>query len=285
MSKSAKRSIALICVICLIAGVIGGFSIAGAVEGKTAYSEIPLYVDGIRAGNGLKTGDTTYIPLRAFCEALEIGAEVSWNENEQTANVIIDGLTIVVSADGRYMSANGRYLYLADGTKNVDGTMLVPVKELAKAFGVGVSWDNEHWSMNVDTADISFIQSGDEYYDQEDLYWLSHIISAESGNQPLEGMIGVGNVILNRVEDESCPDTIYDVIFDTTHGVQFTPVTTGSIYDEPVADAVTAAKICLEGYETVGASLFFLNPTIGSSEWFYSNREYVTTIGDHDFYA
>jgi len=285
MSKSVNMKIALICVLCFVLSLAGGFTSVGAVEADTEYTEIPLYVDGIRAGNGLKIASTTYIPLRAFCEALGMPTEIIWTSETKTASVRLDGLSVDVSAGSKYMIANNRYLFLADGAKNVNGVMMVPVRELAKAFGIGVQWDEEYWAMNMDTAGISFIADGDSFYDSEDLYWLSRIISAESGNQPLEGMIGVGNVVLNRVVDPTCPDTVYDVIFDRTHGVQFSPVSAGTIYNEPREEAVIAAKLCLDGYETVGASLFFLNPAIGVSGWFIQTRTYVTTIGDHDFYA
>lgn len=45
------------------------------------------------------------------------------------------------------------------------------------------------------------------------------------------------------------------------------------------------AKLCLEGYDIVGGSLYFVNPDIGVSSWFRQTRTYVTSIGDHDFYA
>lgn len=47
-----------------------------------------------------------------------------------------------------------------------------------------------------------------------DLYWLSRIISAESRGESLKGQIAVGNVVLNRVEEDDFPDTIPAVIFD-----------------------------------------------------------------------
>ncbi|MBE6967693.1 MAG: cell wall hydrolase, partial [Ruminococcaceae bacterium] len=119
----------------------------------------------------------------------------------------------------------------------------------------------------------------------EDLHWLTQIIHAESGNQPLEGMIGVGNVVLNRVKDPTCPNTVYDVIFDCRYGVQFSPTETGSIYAEPNEMSIVAAKLCLEGYNTVGNSLYFVNPMIGISDWFSQTRVYITTIGEHAFFA
>jgi N-acetylmuramoyl-L-alanine amidase len=95
----------------------------------------------------------------------------------------------------------------------------------------------------------------------------------------------VGNVVLNRVADESCPDTIYDVIFDNKYGVQFSVTTNGTIYMDPSEESIIAAKICLEGYSVVGDSIYFVNPDIGVSSWFVNTRTFVKSIGDHDFYA
>jgi N-acetylmuramoyl-L-alanine amidase len=132
---------------------------------------------------------------------------------------------------------------------------------------------------------MSFIESGEEVYNEEDVYWLSRIINAESLNQPLEGKIAVGNVVLNRVADETCPDTIYDVIFDRKYGVQFSVITNGTIYMDPSEESIIAAKICLEGYSVVGDSIYFVNPDIGVSSWFVNTRTFVKSIGNHDFYA
>ena len=97
--------------------------------------------------------------------------------------------------------------------------------------------------------------------------------------------MGVGNVVINRVNDPSCPDTVHDVIFDTRYGIQFSPVETGGIYAEPNEQSVIAAKLCLEGYNVAGDSLYFVNPETGSTAWFRETKTFVVTLGDHDFYA
>ena len=158
-----------------------------------------------------------------------------------------------------------------------NGRTYVPLRQVAEALGGSARWDRY-----LDGAAVTSAGAG---YDASDLYWLSHIIYAESGNQPLEGMIGVGNVVLNRVADPTCPDTIYDVIFDRRYGVQFSPTENGTIYDDPNELSIIAAKLCLEGYEVVGDSLFFVNPQIGISSWFVNTRNYVATIGEHVFFA
>ena len=46
-----------------------------------------------------------------------------------------------------------------------------------------------------------------------------------------------------------------------------------------------AAQMCLDGVNTVGDSLFFLNPSVADASWFNSALTYVTTIGGHAFYS
>lgn len=83
-------------------------------------------------------------------------------------------------------------------------------------------------------------------YTDEDLYVLSHIISAEAGNCQEEMMIGVGSVVLNRVESDEFPDTIYEVVFQTDPSLQYGPIEDGSYYDEPTPKAVEVAEMLLE---------------------------------------
>jgi N-acetylmuramoyl-L-alanine amidase len=100
------------------------------------------------------------------------------------------------------------------------------------------------------------IVSGDQYYDSDDVKWLSRIINAEAEAEPLEGKIAVGNVVLNRVASDEFPDTIYSVIFDKANGVQFSPTASGAIYNTPTDESVLAAKMCLDG-PVGGGSLSF----------------------------
>ena len=52
----------------------------------------------------------------------------------------------------------------------------------------------------------------EQSYTDEDLWYLSRVIQAESGYCSIEMMQGVGSVVLNRVTDDRFPDTIREVI-------------------------------------------------------------------------
>ena len=162
-----------------------------------------------------------------------------------------------------------------------DGNILVPVRTLAHALGADVTWDSGSGAVELHSG-TGPILSGDQYYNADNLYWLSHIIYAESGNQPLDGKIAVGNVVLNRMNSPMFPNTVYGVVFQRN---QFTPVANGSIYLEPNEESVAAAKLCMDGANTAGSSLYFVNPRTAPNSWASRNRPYVATIGAHAFFG
>lgn len=291
MGKKVKSNIAIICAVCLACGMLSGFSvpqkIAEEAESQAAGNEsIAVYVDGILTTSGcIVEAGVVYMPVTGFCEALELPYAIGEPEDGCEFSATMGGVAFEVADDAQYMTANGRIFYLADGSHVIDGQYCLPVAEMAVLVCADVLWDTATGSIDIDTTYTGELESGDTFYDTEDLYWLSRIIMAESGNQSIEGMMGVGNVVLNRVADDSCPDSVYGVIFDTRFGVQFSPVETGSIYCEPNGQALTAAKLCLEGYNVVGSCMYFVNPETGITTWFRNTRTFVVAIGDHDFYA
>ena len=164
--------------------------------------------------------------------------------------------------------------------------MVLPLADLEKIFGVTAVLSEDHTSLRVDASEQALLESGESYYGARDVYWLSHIINAEAGNQPMDGQIAVGNVVLNRVADERFPNSVKEVVFDRRGGVaQFSPTADGRISLTPDEDAELAAKLAFEGYAPVGESLYFINPSACNASWFNSRLTYTATIGDHVFYA
>lgn len=89
-------------------------------------------------------------------------------------------------------------------------------------------------------------------YTDEDLYVLSHIISAEAGNCSEDMMLSVGSVVLNRVQDDRFPDTIEEVVFQQG---QYSPTWNGAYYAEPTESACEVAKTLLEEGPTIDPSV------------------------------
>ena len=229
------------------------------------------------------TENTTYVPLRDFCLVMDEDAEIIWDNKDNTIYVTTEKLNLSVQVGQSYLIANGRYLYLENPCYISQGTAMIPIRVIAKAFDAQVSWNGQLKQVAV-TEGSGAIESGDIYYNKDNLYWLSRIINAEARGESLAGQVAVGNVVLNRVYGDNWPDTVYEVVFDTRCGVQFSPTANGAIYNEPSESAIIAAKLALDGAQVVGGSLFFLNKAKATSRWIINNCVYVTTIGSHSFY-
>lgn len=103
---------------------------------------------------------------------------------------------------------------------------------------------------------------------------LAALIYCEAGNQPYEGQVAVGAVVMNRVRSGSYPNTITEVIYQSG---QFGPAMTGWL-DSVLASgsysdtARQAAADAIAGSNPVGDCLYF-----GNGNW-------GIQIGDHYFH-
>lgn len=237
----------------------------------------------IMNGKSFLVDSITYVPLRAFADTMG-GGTVGWNGSTNTASVRTSGLYLTAKVGNLYISANDRCFYTVGAIKNINGTVYVPIRPMAQAYGLEVAWDSATYSVLLTGSGRNYCESGSAYYNSDDLYWLSRIINAEASSEPFLGKMAVGNVILNRVASNDYPNTVYSVVFDTKYGTQFTPVASGTIYRTPSTDSIVAAKICLEGYSLSTDMIFFLNPDIATNFWITRNCTYVMTIGNHEFY-
>ena len=241
-----------------------------------------VYADGWAYPGTVTLRDgRAYVSLREFATYMD-NSVVSWNETEMCATARTDALTVSAWENGSYLVANGRYLWCPGKTYTENGIMMVPLTAAARAFGFDHTWSDNTVYL---TRHKGAIENGETYYDAEEVWWLAKIIHAEAQGEPFRGKIAVGEVILNRVKSAEFPDTIYSVIFDDEHGVQFTPTVNGTIEAEPGIDSIIAAKLVLDGARVGEELLYFLNPEIAVSQWIPENRTYCMTIGSHDFYS
>ncbi|MBO5938360.1 MAG: cell wall hydrolase [Clostridia bacterium] len=283
--KSGIRALsALMALLLLSAAMMMSVSAAEGYDFPADAVPVRVSLDGreVLTDEAVIIRSVTYVPLRSFSEL--VGAdEISWNGRTATATVKHGATTISVADGYYYIVASGRYFYTAEPILNISGRLFVPVRPLAKAFCIDVSWDHASRTVLLRSTGKT-LASAEAYYNSDDLYWLSRIISAESAGESLYGQIAVGNVVLNRVASRQFPNTIYGVIFDRVGGTQFSPVAMGTIYRAPAVSSVIAAKICLEGTSISDEILFFMNPRIATSNWISKNRPFAFRIGNHDFY-
>jgi N-acetylmuramoyl-L-alanine amidase len=252
----------------------------------TPYTQVPIYIDGLLMDKAcLKDGELYFSPA-VICSWLDI--DWSWQGDENNFTLTLDGIDFTGDSSMNYLTGNGRYFYAPQGWFVANDRLYLPYDLLCRYLCLDAYVAEDYSSLSLSTLNAQIIPGGDDYYElnysNDDIFWMSQIIHAESWQQPMAGQIGVGNVVLNRVAAEQYPDTIFDVIFDMQGVVQFEPVTNGSVYSTPDEQSIIAAYLCMDGYNTVGDSLYFVNPTYGS-DWFDSSLKFNLSIGDHNFYT
>ncbi|OEF98968.1 hypothetical protein BHF71_10505 [Vulcanibacillus modesticaldus] len=210
----------------------------------------------------------TYAPVRFVAEAFR--HKVGWDK--ETRTVLIDEVP-------GYVVKEGDTLQLISETFGVSIDDLKKWNQLSSDV---ISVDTKIFfePISFNSVDKLRTKAVVEYSDDE-LEWLAKIIYAEARDEPYEGLVAVGAVVINRVKNPWFPNTIYDVIFQQS---QFTPAKTGLIYNiKPDEASYRAAEEALLGVDPVDGALFFNNPKISTSS-FFKNKKPLIKIGNHNFY-
>lgn len=260
-----KRGICLMLVLTLLAGV---WAPALATEVTCPV----IYVDGQAMEHIAAVADNgvTYVSLYYTTLALRPGSCLRPDGAMEGSDFVLSALV-----GNAYLVCNGRYLYIPGLVRAHADTYetLVPVRTLAAALGATVEWKDG--SIYLTTGGAA-LEDGQSFYNATDVDLIARVIQHESGNQPLAGKIGVANVILNRVRSAQFPGTVTEVLSQKN---QFTGATNAT----PKAEAIIAAKLALEGANTVGAACWFNG--VGKSFWASKNKSLIVTIGNHSFYG
>lgn len=217
---------------------------------------------------------TIYVAVSPILQTLFPGTSITFQDGCLTAA----GDTVCLQAreGDAYFQVNQRYLYAPSLVVIQEGQLMLPAAVLAEALGCSLRGDGVETDLVFRQVSL-VVQPGT--YNENDLYWLSRAIYAESGNQPMKGRLAVGTVILNRVANAQFPNTIEEVVFQPG---QFSPVSNGTIYRDPDEDSVVAAKLCLDGVREADDCLYFNVTSMYS--WADKARTYYCTIGGHKFY-
>ncbi len=110
----------------------------------------------------------------------------------------------------------------------------------------------------------------------DDVTLLAALIQCEAGNEPYEGQLAVGAVVMNRVKSGRYPNSIYEVIYQSG---QFPPARSGSVANKIAngvkASCVQAAQEAINGMDNTGGAMSFRRASSGHAG---------VVIGNHVFY-
>lgn len=114
---------------------------------------------------------------------------------------------------------------------------------------------------------------------RQDLILMARVIEGEAADEPYQGKVAVGAVIVNRLENPAFPKSVPGVVFEPD---AFEAVTNGQ-YTRPLTkESLAAAEDALNGQDPTSGALYYWNPVKATSTWVWS-RPIVTKIGNHVF--
>ncbi|MDF2473022.1 MAG: cell wall hydrolase SleB [Anaerocolumna sp.] len=124
---------------------------------------------------------------------------------------------------------------------------------------------------------------------QDEILILQRIVEAEATGEDIKGKMLVANVILNRVNDDSFPDTIEGVVFQQDGDTyQFSPIKDKRYWSVNISqDTVTAVERVMQGEDDSQGALYFSardKADKNSMSWFDRNLEFLFEYGGHEFF-
>ena len=284
-----RAACALICAALMLASLcpaaMADDAVPSSARERPELEDARVYINGLLSGRAFIKSGTAYLALADIGEMYGVDIRTDVTADGFTASA--PGLELSAARDAGYAEANFRYIYLPRGYIVCGQDVYLPLDAIGRIFSLTGELTDE-CTVEISTTQVRMISGNEDYYathfSADELYWLPHIAYVEALEEPLAGIMGVVSVVLNRVEDDDFPDTIFEVLYDSRTAVQFTPAATGSMHGKPTELYYIATYLVLEGYNTVGESIYFVNPENNGNYWFRENRTYVTAIGDHEFY-
>ena len=156
-----KRLLSVLAALCVTTSVL---------PPAAAVRKVPVTVDGVTviAEAHLESGVTS-VPLRTLLDAIG-GWNIYWDRSTRSA-VASDGDTTIIATPGKYeITVDGDTRATTCAVYIENGRTYVPLRVLGNSLGWAVNWDKALGGAAVTT------ESGD--WTEEDLYWLSRVISA-----------------------------------------------------------------------------------------------------------
>ena len=133
---------------------------------------------------------------------------------------------------------------------------------------------------------VQQVSTSDIRLDKADYECLLKIVESEAGICDRKGKILVANVVLNRMNSCSFPDTVTEVVYQKN---QFSPVKNGSIDQVTVSgETREAVSLALSGTDYSQGALFFVARKLADEEnmeWFDSSLKYLFEHDGHEFYT
>ena len=116
-------------------------------------------------------------------------------------------------------------------------------------------------------------------YTKDEVDLLARLIESEASGEIYQTKVGVGAVVVNRVQSSDWPNTITDVINQVINGYyQFTPVKNNMIQNTASDDSLRAAWAALYGSDPSNDAIFYFDES-STNQFLWSKTQ--TAFIDH----
>ncbi len=230
----------------------------------------------------VKSGDTLY----QIAGNHKITVEELKSVNNMNGNTIHVGQMLQIPTYAQHRVKAGESLYLiakqygcsAEDIKRINGlssNIIQPgtvLKVPTDSVAVAVASDY--------TVVASSSRGGyDRTYSQREWDMLAQVVYGEARGESYNGQVAVAAVVLNRMDHDDFPDSMYGVVFQKN---AFTCVNDGQYYLKPNRTAYQAALDAMQGADPTDGCLYYWNPVTATSSWIWT-RTIETKIGNHVF--
>lgn len=135
-------------------------------------NKVSMNDEEIEVAASYMVDDTTLVPLRVISEGL--GADVNWDESENTITVEKDGNVISLQIGSTAATINGTSYALPAAAEIKDDTAMVPIRFISEALNANVVWDKDTMKVTVSDGEeaLAKIDNTKWNYNAEDnVYW------------------------------------------------------------------------------------------------------------------
>lgn len=187
--------------------------------------------------------------------------------------LVLGGILFTSSTLFNSCSLTTLNVYAADAALSENGNLLD-----SQLQTMGIRTEDEN--VETELPEDKFISLENNDYDV-----LLKIVEAEAGSEDLAGKMLVANVVLNRVNSPSFPDSVTDVVYQTHKGrAQFSPTENGTIDTVTVSiETIYAVNRVMNGEDNSMGALYFRS-VHSSGTWHDRALQRVLEHGNHIFY-
>ncbi|WP_025435840.1 copper amine oxidase N-terminal domain-containing protein [Peptoclostridium acidaminophilum] len=154
------------------------------------------------------------IPVRAVTEGM--GANVVWNQKEQSVTITKDGTEIVIKLGEGIATVSGTEVELGATAESFNNRTFVPLRFIAESLGLSVEWDEETQTVEIDEEELAdeaeSVQApsdGEAAVEEPQTDGADTDESTET-EQSVSGDTGVPSEIQQPAADEASADDILD---------------------------------------------------------------------------